>query len=89
MQRKSAEENQKMLHINEITRSPAAGQCARQPAAPSRVQIAERMGTTVSVVAWIENSLRNQKPSPSRSPTFDTLLRYAEACGKRLRIVLE
>ena len=58
---------------------------SRREAGLTQAQIAERMSTTASAIARLEGSLISGK----HSPTFDTLLRYAEACGKRLRIVLE
>jgi transcriptional regulator with XRE-family HTH domain len=40
------------------------------------------MGTTVSAMSRLEASLRSEKHSPS----FATLRKYAQACGKKLVI---
>ncbi len=53
---------------------------ARRDAGLTQLQIAQRMGTTVSVVSRLEGSLRSEKHSPS----YVTLRKYARACGKRL-----
>jgi transcriptional regulator with XRE-family HTH domain len=42
------------------------------------------MGTTKSAVSRLESSLRD----PKHSPSFDTIRRYAKACGKRVEIQL-
>ena len=47
-------------------------------------QLAERMGTTKSAVSRLEASLR----SPTHSPSFATLRKYAHACGKRLVVTM-
>ncbi len=54
---------------------------ARSRAGLSQAEVAERMGTTQSVVARLEGG--------STSPTWRTLNRYAEATGSRLRVTLE
>jgi transcriptional regulator with XRE-family HTH domain len=38
------------------------------------------MGATVSAISRLESSLRSKKHSPS----FATLRKYAQACGKKL-----
>lgn len=43
-----------------------------------------RMGTTKSAVSRLEASLR----SPTHSPSFATLRKYAHACGKRLVVTM-
>lgn len=53
---------------------------ARRDAGLTQLQIAKRMGTTVSAVSRLEGSLRSEKHSPS----YFTLRKYAQACGKRL-----
>ncbi len=53
---------------------------ARRDAGLTQLQIAKRMGTTVSAVSRLESFLRSEKHSPS----FFTLRKYAHACGKRL-----
>lgn len=53
---------------------------ARLDAGLTQEQIAERMGTTKSVVSRLESSLRSDRGSPS----FSTLRKYAHACGKKL-----
>jgi DNA-binding XRE family transcriptional regulator len=58
---------------------------ARSAAGLTQAQVAERMGTTASAVARFESSLVNNKHTPS----FETLLKYASACGKTLRIELD
>jgi DNA-binding XRE family transcriptional regulator len=55
---------------------------ARQAAGLTQAEVALRMGTTVSAVSRLEASLRNEKHSPS----FATLRKYAQACGKKLVI---
>lgn len=53
---------------------------ARLEAGLTQEQIADRMGTTKSVVSRLESSLRSDRGSPS----FSTLRKYAHACGKKL-----
>jgi ribosome-binding protein aMBF1 (putative translation factor) len=53
---------------------------ARQAAGLTQADVASRMGTTVSAVSRLEASLRSEKHSPS----FATLRKYAQACGKKL-----
>jgi ribosome-binding protein aMBF1 (putative translation factor) len=55
---------------------------ARQAAGLTQAEVADRMGTTVSAVSRLEASLRSEKHSPS----FATLRKYAQACGKKLVI---
>jgi ribosome-binding protein aMBF1 (putative translation factor) len=55
---------------------------ARQAAGLTQAEVAFRMGTTVSAVSRLEASLRSEKHSPS----FATLRKYAQACGKKLVI---
>ena len=55
---------------------------ARQAAGLTQADVASRMGTTVSAVSRLEASLRSEKHSPS----FATLRKYAQACGKKLVI---
>ncbi len=55
---------------------------ARQAAGLTQAEVASRMGTTVSAVSRLEASLRSEKHSPS----FATLRKYAQACGKKLVI---
>ena len=57
---------------------------ARRQAGLTQDEVAARMGTTKSAVSRLEASLRNERGSPS----FDTLRKYAHACGKRLVIKL-
>ena len=54
---------------------------ARAEAGLTQTEVALRMGTTQSAVARLENNLIREK-LPSRR----TLMRYAEALGKRVRI---
>jgi ribosome-binding protein aMBF1 (putative translation factor) len=54
---------------------------ARQAAGLTQAEVATRMGTTVSAPR-LEASLRSEKHSPS----FATLRKYAQACGKKLVI---
>ena len=58
--------------------------CARSEAGLTQEQVAARMGTTKSAVSRLESSLRD----PKHSPSFDTIRRYAKACGKRVEIQL-
>jgi ribosome-binding protein aMBF1 (putative translation factor) len=53
---------------------------ARSAAGLTQADVAERMGTTVSAISRLESSLRSEKHSPS----FATLRKYAQACGKKL-----
>jgi ribosome-binding protein aMBF1 (putative translation factor) len=53
---------------------------ARLAAGLTQADVAARMGTTVSAVSRLESSLRSEKHSPS----FATLRKYAQACGKKL-----
>lgn len=53
---------------------------ARKDAGLTQADVASRMGTTVSAVSRLESSLRSEKHSPS----FSTLRKYAQACGKKL-----
>ena len=55
---------------------------ARRDAGLTQADMASRMGTTVSAVSRLEASLRSEKHSPS----FATLRKYAQACGKKLMI---
>jgi DNA-binding XRE family transcriptional regulator len=55
---------------------------ARKAAGLTQAEVASRMGTTVSAVSRLEASLRSEKHSPS----FATLRKYAQACGKKLMI---
>lgn len=57
---------------------------ARKDAGLTQADVASRMGTTVSAVSRLESSLRSEKHSPS----FSTLRKYAQACGKKLLIRL-
>jgi DNA-binding XRE family transcriptional regulator len=57
---------------------------ARKTAGLTQEALANLMGTTKSAVSRLESSLRNEKHSPS----FATLKKYANACGKRLVVSL-
>ena len=57
---------------------------ARKTAGLTQQQLAQRMGTTKSAVSRLEASLRAERHSPS----FATLKKYANACGKRLVVQL-
>jgi DNA-binding XRE family transcriptional regulator len=57
---------------------------ARKQAGLTQEEIAVRMGTSKSAVSRLESSLRD----PKHSPTFETIRRYAKACGKRVEIQL-
>ena len=57
---------------------------ARQKAGLTQQALALKMGTTKSAVSRLESSLRNDKHSPS----FATLKKYANACGKKLVVQL-
>jgi transcriptional regulator with XRE-family HTH domain len=50
----------------------------------TQAEVADRMGIRQSSLVRIESSLGSQKHSPS----FATLRKYAEACGKKLLIRL-
>jgi transcriptional regulator with XRE-family HTH domain len=54
---------------------------ARVRAGPTQAQVADRMKTTQAVVARLENG--------GSKPSTQTLERYAEATGSRLRITFE
>lgn len=54
---------------------------ARNRAGLTQAQLAERMGTTQSVIARLEGG--------RSTPTWSTLRRYAEATGSRLHVTLE
>jgi ribosome-binding protein aMBF1 (putative translation factor) len=53
---------------------------ARHQAGLTQEQVAERMGTTQSVVARLENA--------HHMPSFDLVTRYATALGRRVRLDL-
>lgn len=57
---------------------------ARKQSGLTQDEIALRMGTTKSAVSRLESSLRD----PKHSPTFETIRRYANACGKRVELQL-
>jgi ribosome-binding protein aMBF1 (putative translation factor) len=57
---------------------------ARKLAGLSQKELAARMGTTKSAISRLESSLRDSKHSPS----FATLKKYANACGKKLIVQL-
>jgi len=57
---------------------------ARRQSGLTQEEIAVRMGTTKSAVSLLESSLRD----PKHSPTFETIRRYAKACGKRVELQL-
>ncbi len=57
---------------------------ARRQAGLTQEEIAVRMGTTKSAVSRLESSLRD----PKHSPIFETIRRYAKACGKRVELQL-
>jgi len=57
---------------------------ARKVAGLTQDELAQRMGTTKSAISRLEASLRNEQHSPS----FATLKKYANACGKRLVLQL-
>lgn len=54
---------------------------ARARAGLTQAQLADRMGTTQSVIARLEGG--------RTKPSMATLTRYAEATGSRLRVALE
>jgi ribosome-binding protein aMBF1 (putative translation factor) len=55
---------------------------ARREAGLSQAQVAERMGTKAPAVTRLERALA----SGEHSPSIDTLRKYAQACGKTLKI---
>ncbi|MDY0302034.1 MAG: helix-turn-helix transcriptional regulator [Trichlorobacter sp.] len=55
---------------------------ARKQAGLTQEEVALRMGTTKSAVSRLEGAIR----SNNHSPSFSTLRKYANACGKRLVI---
>lgn len=55
---------------------------ARKEAGLTQEQVAAVMGTTKSAISRLESSIR----SDSHSPSFSTLRKYANACGKKLLI---
>ena len=57
---------------------------ARKQSGLTQEEIATRMGTSKSAVSRLESSLRD----PKHSPTFETIRRYAKACGKRVELQL-
>ena len=57
---------------------------ARAEAGLTQEDIAKRMGTTKSAVSRLEASLRD----PKHSPSFLTLKKYANACGKKIIVQL-
>jgi DNA-binding XRE family transcriptional regulator len=57
---------------------------ARKLAGLTQDELAQRMGTTKSAISRLEASLRDERHSPS----FATLKKYANACGKRLVVQL-
>jgi DNA-binding XRE family transcriptional regulator len=57
---------------------------ARTAAGLTQEELAARMGTTKSAISRLESSLRD----PKHSPSFETIRRYAKACGKRVEIQL-
>ena len=57
---------------------------ARKQSGLTQDEIAVRMGTSKSAVSRLESSMRD----PKHSPTFETIRRYAKACGKRVEIQL-
>jgi transcriptional regulator with XRE-family HTH domain len=54
----------------------------RRDAGLTRAQFAERMGISLSAVDRLLDSVWDE----TNSPTLDTLIRFARACGKKLRI---
>ncbi len=57
---------------------------ARKSSGLTQEEIAQRMGTSKSVVSRLESSFTSEKHSPS----FITLKKYAMACGKTLSLNL-
>lgn len=57
---------------------------ARKAAGLTQEALADKMGTTKSAISRLESSLRSEKHSPS----FVTLKKYANACGKKLLVQL-
>lgn len=57
---------------------------ARKAAGLTQEELAGKMGTTKSAISRLEASLRSEKHSPS----FATLKKYANACGKKLMVQL-
>ena len=57
---------------------------ARKRSGLTQEEVAIRMGTSKSAVSRLESSLRD----PRHSPTFETIRRYAKACGKRVELQL-
>lgn len=55
---------------------------ARKGAGLTQEQVAAIMGTSKSAISRLESSIR----SDSHSPSFSTLRKYANACGKKLLI---
>ena len=53
---------------------------ARKMAGLTHEELADMRGTTKRALSRLESSLRNEKHSPS----FATLKKYANACGKKL-----
>lgn len=64
-----------------ITRLLAALRAAREAAGLSLADVRERTGMDRSAIAKLENGVRD-------NPTLDTLIRYADAVGKRLVVTL-
>lgn len=58
---------------------------ARSASGLTQAQLAERIGTTQSAVARMENALANGR---RHSPTIATLRRYAAALGYRVQVRL-
>ena len=57
---------------------------ARKSAGLTQEELAARMGTTKSAISRLEASLRDERHSPS----FATLRKYAQACGRKLVVHL-
>ena len=55
---------------------------ARKDAGLTQSEVAMLMGTTKSAISRLESSITSQ----SHSPSFATLRKYANACGKKLLI---
>ncbi len=55
---------------------------ARGDAGLTQLQVAERMGTKVATIARLESALA----SGTRSPSINTLHKYAAAVGKKLEV---